>query len=95
MNRAKTRPKSSWELRAERAEAQRDELLLALATYGKHKAGCASGWRAATGSSQIGPCDCGFAAAIAKVEGDEKRLGTDEGQEPRLHFAPDPDEDRD
>lgn len=48
---------------------QRDELLAALATYGKHKPGCASGWRAETGSSRIGPCDCGLAAAFAKVEG--------------------------
>jgi hypothetical protein len=27
--------------------------------------------------------------------GPATRLGTDEGQEPRLHFAPDPDEDHD
>ena len=36
----------------------------ALREYGKHKPGCASGWRASTGSSEIGPCDCGLDAAL-------------------------------
>lgn len=52
-----------------RLTAQRGELLTALLTFGKHKPGCASGWRAATGSSQIGTCDCGLGAAIAKANG--------------------------
>lgn len=36
----------------------------ALLQYGKHKPGCACQWRAATGSSAIGPCDCGLDAAL-------------------------------
>src|SRR3990167_5068086 len=55
------------ELRAVADEArrvQREQDAVALATYGKHKPGCAARWRAATGSSQLGPCDCGLAAAI-------------------------------
>jgi len=43
---------------------ERDALRAALVLYGKHKPGCASGWRAATGSSQIGPCDCGLDQVI-------------------------------
>lgn len=46
--------------------AERDRLVTALATFGQHKRGCASQWRAETGSSsQIGPCDCGLADAIS------------------------------
>ena len=42
---------------------ERDALLVALAQFGQHRPGCASQWRAATGSRQSGPCDCGFLAA--------------------------------
>lgn len=46
------------------AEGRIVALRAALATYGQHKRGCASKWRAATGSSEIGPCDCGLDAAL-------------------------------
>lgn len=46
--------------------------LSALLRYGRHEPGCASQWRAATGSSQIGPCDCGLSAAIESEEGKMK-----------------------
>jgi hypothetical protein len=53
--------------------AQRDKLLAILAAFGKHGRGCASGWRAATGASQIGECDCGFIAAIANAVKAERK----------------------
>lgn len=46
-------------------QSERDAIVVRLASFCKHKPGCASGWRASTGSSQIGPCDCGLDAAIA------------------------------
>lgn len=57
-----------WRLHAEAIAAQREALL----TYGKHKPGCTSGWRAATGSSEVGPCDCGLAAALDAFPGGER-----------------------
>lgn len=49
-------------------DAEMARLREALTEYGQHRIGCRSKWRAKTGSSDIGPCDCGLDDAIAQKD---------------------------